>query len=276
MNTVRQSARQRRAPAHGAGLLIIAALFATGCDRDVTGPSLAQLIIQPDSAELFPGDSLRLTPELLDHRGSPFHAVQVTWSSSDTALVAVDAHGLIQAKARGRATVIAAAGTIRDSVIVDVRCTVDILARELGVVIGGSNPPLDVEFDCGSGGIAWSSQRPEVVTVDSTGRVSGEGPGHSYVYAASRLDPTSRDSVLFRNFAYFRIIPHITSLQVGESVQFRIDTREPVRWTSSDTTVLRIDQTGRAVAVAPGRVEIYAHSLTHTNLFTFSVLTVTQ
>ena len=78
--------------------------------------------LEPDPLSLTaPGDTARLSATVRDAGGSPVPDAQLVWSSTDPAVVAVDASGLVTAIARGEVEVTAVSGQLKATSSVSVR-----------------------------------------------------------------------------------------------------------------------------------------------------------
>ena len=140
------------------------------------------------------GDTLRLSATARDSNGNPIPAVHPIWSSSDTSVVTVDGSGLVTAAGNGRASVRATSGAGHASagfaveqevVAVQVTPAADTL-RALGdtlqlsaeLVDANGHPVVD-----SMGDLTWSSDDPNVATVDETGLVTAISSGSVEVRA---------------------------------------------------------------------------------------------
>ena len=89
---------------------------------DASSPSpTASVVVAPDSVVAHGGDTLHFTAAVLDAHGTPVPGRTVTWSSSDTSVVAVGSAGIAIARAAGVAWVRASADGIADSAYVAVQ-----------------------------------------------------------------------------------------------------------------------------------------------------------
>ncbi len=80
---------------------------ASGSAQVTVAQEAISLVVSPASATLEPGDTVRLSAEVRDHNGQVISGAAVTWASSDPAVAAVDATGLVTALAEGSTTVTA-------------------------------------------------------------------------------------------------------------------------------------------------------------------------
>ncbi len=78
------------------------------------------MTVSPGSAALSAlGETARLTVEVRDQNGRVMAEAAVAWTTSDAAVPAVDASGLVTAVANGSATITATTGTVSGTVAVD-------------------------------------------------------------------------------------------------------------------------------------------------------------
>lgn len=99
-----------RAVANGATQLV--ASYRGRADTvDVTVSQVVAAVgITPAGATIFVADTLRFTATAVDANGHPVGTASIAWSSSDEAVLTVDAGGLMRAIAEGTANVVAASG----------------------------------------------------------------------------------------------------------------------------------------------------------------------
>ena len=110
---------------------VLAAFFALlSCGDDTTSPpptpppetpQPATVTVEPDSAVVVAGDTVRLTARVLDQRARVISGAPVTWTSGDPTVAAVDATGLVTGLKEGQANVTAASGPASASTPLTVR-----------------------------------------------------------------------------------------------------------------------------------------------------------
>jgi adhesin/invasin len=140
------------------------------------------------------GDTLQLATTLTDAHGGVLPGVRVGWTSTDTAVAAVDSGGAVVARAPGAATIVAAAGGhIAQSRIVVrprpaairvysdslLRLPEDTTLRLVARVVDARQHAVPGQA------IAWRSADPSVAAVDSAARVSAMGAGRTTLIAAA-------------------------------------------------------------------------------------------
>ena len=114
-----------------------------------------------------------------------------------------------------------------------------------------------VQLTASVDGVAWSSTKPEVATVDANGLVTSVGKGSTSIKASKEgyKDGSISISVDFETIKV--TAAGETDLLVGESVQLSAD-KEGVTWTSSDNSVVTVDNTGKVTALKLGSATITA------------------
>ena len=177
----------------------LCAVFSLSCDDgrpDLTGPSrVASLVVQPFTASLEVGETLRLTPVIRDSNGTTLTAYPVTWTTSDPAVAGITSAGRVTALRSGSATITAVAdgesATANIVVLIPV-AVVEITPDSPAIAAGGSLQLTATVL--GPGGIrvtgrvvSWLSSDPGVATV-SVGKVRGRTPG------AARIEATAGDA----------------------------------------------------------------------------------
>lgn len=88
--------------------------FAWACAPDSTGPGIPDsLSLSPTEDTILVGETVQLTPSLLDSRGSPLPTSGVSWISSNANVAAVSSSGLVSALAvGGPVDITASSGTL--------------------------------------------------------------------------------------------------------------------------------------------------------------------
>lgn len=202
---------------------------------------------------------------------------EIIWSSSDSSIVEVDSKGVITGLKPGTATVIAKTkdGKVKST------CTVTIESIPVSNI---TLNPTSVSITEGTSAqivaivepenatdqtLTWTSSDQEVVTVDSTGKITGLKPGTSTITAKTKDGKVKATCTV----TITAIIIPVENIVLNPS-EFTITTRgfqqiiatvEPdnatdreIIWTSSDTSVATVDSTGKVSGVNPGTVTITA------------------
>ena len=164
------------------------------------------------------GDTLQLATTPTDAHGGVLPGVRVGWTSTDTAVVAVDSGGAVVARAPGAATVVAAAGGhIAQSRIVVrprpaairiygdtlLRVPEDSVFRLVARVVDARQHAIPGQA------IAWRSADAAVAAVDSAARVSAVGAGRTTLVAAGGEISTELQVEVFP-------VPATVTVQAGD------------------------------------------------------------
>lgn len=106
--------------------------------------------------------------------------------------------------------------------------------------------------------VEWTSSNDSVATVFH-GVVTAKAVGKAEIIAQSgKAQATSHIFVTATDGSSLRITPAFISLNKGEEYQFQYGNTYDLAltWTSSDESVVSVDQTGRVTALAPGNATI--------------------
>ena len=172
-----------------AALLLAAAL--ARCSDTNSPVSVASVIILPDSVVAGRGDTLRFTAAVFDAHGNPVAGHTVTWSSSDTAVVAVGSAGVGIAREVGTAWVRASVDGRSDSAATHVYtpvASISVTPNTLTTVPGASFTPVTVVIDSAGDTVPatrarWLSSAPSVATVADSGTLSALDTGVAEITA---------------------------------------------------------------------------------------------
>lgn len=222
-----------------------------------------------------PGDTTRATARAYDELEQQVSGVSFSWTSTDTAVAAVDGQGLVTARGAGSAWVRAATSGVSDSsrVVVQFAPLVDSV---------GVTPAADTVIDRGdttrfsftawdTAGTAldtsaiWWVEDTVVASVDSTGLVTTRAGGETRVLAALGPD-TAWAALRVAPISFITLSPYGTTRRAVADT-FRYQARfytgyerliggiKPT-WVSSDTTVATVDSTGQVVPLQPGTTTV--------------------
>ncbi|MGH7752073.1 MAG: Ig-like domain-containing protein, partial [Gemmatimonadales bacterium] len=244
------------------------------------------LSVSPDSIRLTSvGAQRQFSAAGVDARGNPVLAPVVTWTSRAPAVVQVGGQGLATAQLNGATRVVGTADGQADSAIVvvqQVAATVDVtpsldtlravgarrtlravVRDSLGQPIPGAQP-------------GWASLAPDTVKVVAAGGdsaiVEAQAEGHGTVTASGSAGGATGTGTAQIAVSYTIVSLTLAPTQptldfIGDTVRLRATGRDGfnnpipdpsgVRWTSSDTTRVRVDSlTGLATARAAGEATV--------------------
>ena len=195
----------------------------------------------------------------------------VTWTSSDDTIVKVDEEGNIQALALGEAIITAACGeksaTCKVTVNPILAESIALDRTELVLTIGATDKltatvlPEDVTDKT----VTWTSSDDTIVTVDSEGNIQALALGEAIITAACgeksatckvTVNPILAESIALDRTELVLTIgatDKLTATVLPEDVTDKI-----VTWTSSDDTIVKVDEDGNVTAIAEGEAVITA------------------
>ena len=258
---------------------VTASAGAATASADVTvEQQVAGVTVSPAADTLLAlGDTLRLTAEAVDANGHPVEGAEFMWSSGDDSVATVSSEGLVTAAGNGNARVTASAGAATASADVTVEQQVagvtvspaadtllalgDTLRLTAEAVDANGHPVEGAEF-------TWSSGDDSVATVDETGLVTAAGNGNARVTASAGAATASADVTVEQQVAGVTVSPAAdTLLALGDTLRLTAEAVDanghPVEgaefmWSSGDTLVARVDDSGLVTGVAAGDVAISA------------------
>lgn len=153
----------RRARARGWLPALALCVSASCSDVDVVTVEIAVIELEPRTATILAGESVKLDARLLDETGNVLKGRDIVWSSSDSAAASVDADGLVHGNGAGQAAITAASGALH--------ATADITVHRPAPTLAAVQPS--------------SAQRLQAVDLVLTG--SGFAPGLTTVSLGSGI-----------------------------------------------------------------------------------------
>ncbi len=187
-----------------------------------------------------------------------------TWTSSDDTIATVDANGVITSVAGGTATIsyTVTQGTCSDASTLDITI---IAPANAGTLTGNQDLCLGdsttITSDGDAGG-TWTSSDTTIATVDANGVVTSVAVGTAIIsYTVTGISPcsvntTSTLSLTVNNLPNAGVLSGANSLCLGSATTLVSDGDAGGTWTSSDTAVATVDNTGSVTALNIGTVTI--------------------
>jgi uncharacterized protein YjdB len=235
--------------------------------------------VSPSSRDLTVGQTAQLIAEPLDAQGNVLSGRSITWSSGRPDVATVSATGLVTALTPGNAIITATvegksgvgAVTVSPAPVASVT-----VSPTSATLIVGETLQLEAQPRDGSGrplagrAISWSTNRPDVATVTSTGIVAAVSPGTAAITATSEgRTGTATIVVQAPTVNRVEVSPASATIRVGDSFRLTatvFDSRgnvisgARVAWASSDLGTAIVDNTGRVLGLSEGTVVITATS----------------
>ena len=259
----------------GAGTCVITA-SCSGCTASVTitvDIPVTGVAISQTAATINKGTSLKLDASVIppNTTESPY----ITWSSDNVNVAVVDENGVVTGVGAGTCTITA------NHDLIGATCTMTVLSPLTGIyfeqstlyLIEGYGGKLTVGYDpvdtTDDRTVTWTSENPEIATVDASGNVAAVKAGSVRIravcgsqgaYADVHVSPFIKvDSVsLDKTGVSFRVVGE--TVQLHAAVQPKNATIPQVSWSSSDSSVATVNGSGLVTAVGSGECVIKASS----------------
>lgn len=202
------------------------------------------------------------------------HTKGVTWSSSNTDVATVDKKGKVTAVGSGKAVITVKTETGKKTA----KCTVTVkkkvqvssveLSRSRGTLYKGQSYQLRATVFPSKATfpeLKWTTGNKKVATVSSKGKIKAVGKGTTVITCRSVDNP--------RAFTTFRITvkSKATGVELNHSKASMYEgtkgilrasvkpadaSNKNVKWSSSNTKVLKVDKNGKLTAIKPGKAVI--------------------
>jgi uncharacterized protein YjdB len=271
-----------------AGVVTPRGVGSTQVAANVSGQSaIATVTIQPkpvasvalsqSQLSLASGESRQLsaTPSAAD--GEALADRAVVWTSNDSRVATVSVSGVVTAIAAGSAIITATSegksAVTAVTVIAPPLATVAVQPSTLSLIAGRTSTLAVTLTDVTGAVVAdrsvtWTTSDALVATVSDGGSVTAVAPGSATVTATSEGKTGSATvSVMRVPVGSVSVEPSGASVPKGESITLTATVRDadgsvvtdrPVAWSSSNTLVATVSETGVVKAVAPGSATIDA------------------
>jgi uncharacterized protein YjdB len=243
---------------------------------------VASVSVSPTSASLTTGGTQQITATPRDAQGNPLDGRTVTWQSANTAVATVTQTGLITAVGPGSTSVTATSegkvGTVAVTVTLPPVGSVTVTPSSATVSVAFTTPLAATVRDLNGAvisgaSVAWSTSNALVAVVSQTGVVTGVLPGTATITATSGgQSGTATITVQLAPVATVTVSPSQLNLRDRDGQRTgtlnattrdalgNILTGRVVTWSSSNTSVATVTQSGVVTAQAKGNATITATS----------------
>jgi uncharacterized protein YjdB len=238
---------------------------------------VASVNIEPAVSSLVVGQNTQLTAETRDASGNTITGRVVTWSTSASSVATVSSSGLVTANAPGSATITATSEGRSSTASVTVAprpvSSVIVSPNQMTLTVGqASQLNISITDDRGQiltgRPISFTSSNIQVVTVSSTGLVTGIAPGTATITAVSEGKTGTADvTVTPQPVGSVEVLPSQSSIIIGHSVQLTAIARNaagqtltgrPVSWRSGAPGLASVSSNGLVTGLQPGTAVIIA------------------
>lgn len=259
-----------------------------GCSLlDAPTSDVETLSIRPEfGANLAVGDSTLRLRAIAIVANRPVPAITANWQSSAPLVVSVDDAGVLTALSPGSAEVSATVQGRKATTKITVlkQKVLGVLpAGSLNMDVGQTAQLSAVESDGpvfwnpGLGSVTWSSEDPAIASVSASGAVTAGATGQTNIIATvtpgGGRGGTQTASVALRVVApaALAVTPPFLALAVRKTLQLSAVATPPspplsLQWSSSNTAIATVSQTGLVTAVAAGPVQVTARSSANTQV----------
>lgn len=181
---------------------------------------------------------------------------KVKWSTSNKKIATVSSNGNVTAKKKGTVIITAQIGKSK------YKCNITVIA---GAKISEKNHAINVgekftlKIIGKSGKITWSSSDKKIATVDKNGKVTAKKEGTAIIKATIGKT-TYTCTVYVENLKpWWDNAEDCKVYKKGCSVDvFKFDTKQKVKWSSSNTNIVKVDNKGVTTCVDVGTATITA------------------
>ncbi len=259
--------------------LVAPALLVAGCDGSPQGPEVPwSVAVAPETLTLAVGQSRALAASARYPNGNDLPAFNVAWSSSDTAVAAVDSAGKVTARRAGQARVTASTAGKQGHMTLTVQAAAPAVARvdvepqgQLRIR-AGSMQQLRVRTWAGDGTelfgrpVAWTSSDSLVARVDPGHLLKGGRIGWASLTATVEGQSAIRAVEVLSQVARIDVEPAELVVAVGEVGRAHAYARDEAgnllnkaaRWSSTKNWIATVEAPGRVTGVATGTGTIIA------------------
>lgn len=232
---------------------------------------LTSVAVSPAAASVGVGDTTRLSVVIL-----PANATnrKVTWTSSNTAVVGVDANGLLRGISPGNATVTATSdegGKTASATITAYNIGVTGVTLPSTASVGVNNTATLAATiqpaNASNKALAWSSSDAGIVAVDQNGVLTGIAPGTATVTVTTQDGAKTASSVVTASNVLITSIvlnQPAATVGVGDTTTIKATTapvnasNKTIVWSSSNPSIATVNAAGVVTAVAVGTASISA------------------
>ena len=265
------------AAANGTATITATAGSVSGSATVTVAQEVSTIALTPAADTLVAGDTLRLAAEATDANGNAVAGAQFAWATSDTAVAAVDARGLVTGVGVGEVEITATSSGVTGRatlmVVAPAPTTVAITPATVGLAALGDTVRLAAEVRDQLGRVmeresaAWASGDTLVATVDSTGLVTAAANGTATITAMAGEASGTAVVTVMQSVALVEVSPSADTVAPGDTLRLSATATDAngnavagveFAWASGDTAVAVVDATGLVRGIREGTATITA------------------
>lgn len=248
--------------------------FSAGCYVTVNNIEATKVTLSETNPKLTNKQTLQLTATVVPENATN---KQLVWTSSNKSVASVSSSGLVKALSPGTTTITAMIkggsvyGTCLVTVVSDVVSVTSVkLNQKTGTVPIRWTLQLTANVfpaNAGNKAVIWTSDNKNVATVSSSGLVKGIGAGKATITAASKENGISDTCVITVEpilITGISLSTNAENLVCGKSFTLKATitpsnaTSKDLTWTSSNTSVATVTNSGSVKAINAGKAVITA------------------
>lgn len=266
--------------------LALLSVTLTSCKKDDDDPgsdSEKVLVIDNGARSASPDEQVTYTAHFVSSDGSVSAANGVTWSSTESGIVGINASGSISASGIG-STVIEAK-IVEDGVTYTASVPLNIVGSTVFAVVpsaiiweanGGSLQLENVYFGTSTPTYTYASSDDNVASVSASGSVNFKSAGSCVITVTSSVSPSAVYNVpvlvvgvpsVTLPVSRVEVSPSTGEMFRNETLQFTAkayntsgEVSESFTWSTSDAAIASIDGNGKVTAKNVGEAVIYAEA----------------
>lgn len=249
------------------------------------------LRISPKADSLGVGETRQLTAAVTDRSGAAQPAT-VAWMSLNSAVATVSANGTITGLSAGLTGIVATIGTSADTAAIYVRAgQLVVEPNAVNTVVGeelrfSASTRAGQSVAASSQTLMWQSSDPTIARVDANGSLTALGAGDVTITASAGTQQGSAVvTVRQKDIASIRVTPSTSAIYPNAPERLDVTAYDDAgrvmaladgtaRWTSSNTGVLLIDDSGVATGKTMGSAVVSARIGPKSATATVNVLAV--
>jgi uncharacterized protein YjdB len=200
---------------------------------------------------------------------------EISWSSNDTSVATVDSNGKVTTLEAGSCVITA---TSQDSGVT-ARCTLTVLQPITGIYLNTSSKtimkgekfviiPTITPSDADNKNVTYTSSDDSIAKVDSSGIVTGMKGGQAIIIAKTEeRGLIASCQVTVQEFVSdVSVSSKVSKVNIGETSQLTATvttetaTNRTISWSSSNNSVLTVDQNGKIKGIRVGKATVYARA----------------
>ena len=195
--------------------------------------------------------------------------VTIKWSSADPNIASVDSNGLITGVSSGDTIVYLTTDTgARTKIFVHVEAVSVTLAHNITIYISQTvKIPRSVTPPYMENSLSWSSDSPQIASVDSTGQVTGNSVGRAYITATTVSGTKDTCCVNVEDVSV--TLAHNITIDIYHTIKIPRSVTPPymenlLSWNTDSPQIASVDSTGQVTGNSVGRAYVTATTISGT------------